>query len=329
MEATAHTTSIRRWLPGGEFLRAYGALIGMVIVLLAVGVLKPSFLSYANVGNVLRQSAVLIVLACGLSFVLVLRGVDLSIAQTTDAAAITAAALLIHGQPVWMAFAAPLALGALIGVFNGLVMAYLGVPAIIGSLGAMFIIRSGEMIYTKGSEPQILFTLPKSVTADFLFLGQKTIGPVPALIVLALVCLAIAWGLSGLTPFGRYARAVGSNVRASFLAGVDTRMIFAAGFVLSGLFAAVAGIAMAARTGIASPRGAEPYLLDAFAACYLGTLASRTGAVSIPGTLIGALFVSFLSNGLTILGLGAAARFTLNGVFILLAMAVGALRRPI
>jgi ribose/xylose/arabinose/galactoside ABC-type transport system permease subunit len=328
MDATVDPHSLRRWMPGAEFLRAYGALLGMVAVLLVVGLLKPSFLSYANAGNVLRQSTVLIILAFGLTFVLILRGVDLSVAQTTDVAALAAAALLIHGQPVWMAFAAPVALGALLGVFNGLMMAYLGVPAIIGSLGTMFITRSGEMIYTKGSEPQILFTLPKSVTADFLFLGQKAIGSVPALVVLTFVCLALAWGLSGLTPFGRYARAVGSNVRASFLAGADTRMVFATGFVLSGLFAAVAGIAMAARTGIAVPRGAEPYLLDAFAACYLGTLASRTGAVSIPGTLIGALFVSFLSNGLTILGLGASTRFTLNGVFILLAMAVGALRRP-
>jgi ribose/xylose/arabinose/galactoside ABC-type transport system permease subunit len=328
MDATVDPHSLRRWMPGAEFLRAYGALLGMVAVLLVVGLLKPSFLSYANAGNVLRQSTVLIILAFGLTFVLILRGVDLSVAQTADVAALAAAALLIHGQPVWMAFAAPVALGALLGVFNGLMMAYLGVPAIIGSLGTMFITRSGEMIYTKGSEPQILFTLPKSVTADFLFLGQKAIGSVPALVVLTFVCLALAWGLSGLTPFGRYARAVGSNVRASFLAGADTRMVFATGFVLSGLFAAVAGIAMAARTGIAVPRGAEPYLLDAFAACYLGTLASRTGAVSIPGTLIGALFVSFLSNGLTILGLGASTRFTLNGVFILLAMAVGALRRP-
>jgi ribose/xylose/arabinose/galactoside ABC-type transport system permease subunit len=328
MEAAVDPHSIRRWLPGAEFLRAYGALIGMAAVLLVVGLLKPSFLSYANVGNVLRQSTVLVVLAFGLTFVLIQRGVDLSVAQITDVAALAAAALLIHGQPVWMAFAAPLALGALLGAFNGLMMAYLGVPAIIGSLGTMFIIRSGEIIYTKGSEPQILFTLPRSVTADFLFLGQKTIGPVPALIVLALVCVALAWGLSSLTPFGRYARAVGSNVRASFLAGVDTRVVFAAGFALSGLFAAVAGIAMASRTGIAVPRGAESYLLDAFAACYLGTLASRTGAVTIPGTLIGALFVSFLSNGLTILGLGAPARFLFNGVFILLAVAVGALRRP-
>jgi len=327
MDATANTLRIRRWAPLAELLRAYGALIGMIVVLLLVATLKPSFLSPANIGNVLRQSTVLVILAFGLTVVLILRGVDLSVAQITDVAALAAAALLIHGQPVWVAFVAPVVLGGLLGGFNALMMAYLGIPAIIGTLGTMFIIRSGEMIYTKGSEPQILFTLPRAVTADFLFLGQKTVGPVPALIILAVVVFGLAWGLMALAPFGRYARAVGSNVRASFLAGVDTRAVFGMGFVASGLLAAVAGVAMASRTGIAVPRGAEPYLLDAFAACYLGTLASRTGALTIPGTLIGALFVSFLGNGLTILGLGAPSRFVLNGAFILLAMAVGAMRR--
>lgn len=328
MNVTANPLPARRWLAVAEFLRAYGALIGMVVVLLLVAAVKPSFLSSANIGNVLRQSTVLVILSFGLTVVLMLRGVDLSIAQIADVAALAAAALLIHGQPVWVAFVAPVVLGGLLGAFNGLMMAYLGVPAIIGTLGTMFIIRSGELIYTKGSEPQILFTLPKAVTQDFLFLGQKAVGSVPALIILAVVIFALVCGLIGLTPFGRYARAVGSNVKASFLAGVDIRAIFGAGFVVSGLLAAVAGVAMASRTGIAVPRGAEPYLLDAFAACYLGTLASRTGALSIPGTLIGALFVSFLGNGLTILGLGAPTRFALNGAFILLAMAVGALRRP-
>ena len=327
MDATANKLPVRRWAPLAELLRTYGALIGMMLVLLLVATLKPSFLSPGNIGNVLRQSTVLVILAFGLTVVLLLRGVDLSVAQITDVAALAAAALLIHGQPVWVAFVAPVVLGGLLGGFNALMMAYLGIPAIIGTLGTMFIIRSGEMIYTKGSEPQILFTLPRAVTADFLFLGQKAVGPVPTLIILAVVVFGLAWGLMALTPFGRYARAVGSNVRASFLAGVDTRAVFGMGFVASGLLAAVAGVAMASRTGIAVPRGAEPYLLDAFAACYLGTLASRTGALTIPGTLIGALFVSFLGNGLTILGLGAPSRFVLNGAFILLAMAVGALRR--
>lgn len=323
----AHTVTAARPLPIFiAFLRDYGAILGMLAVFVIVEFLKPSFLHIANIENVLRQSAILIIISLGLTVVLLMRGVDLSIAQITDAAAIMAAGMLIHGAPVWLAILAPIALAGLLGAINGALMAYVGIPAIIGTLGMMFAIRSGELIYTHGSEPQILFTLPGSVTQAFFFIGQQKIGHVPLLILLAAAIFGLVYVLMALTPFGRQARAVGSNVRAAYLAGIDIRRVFGAGFIVSGLLAGVAGVAMASRTGIAMPRGAEPFLLDAFAACYLGTLASRGGAMTIPGTLIGALFVAFLSNGLTMLGLGAPYRFALNGGFILLAMAVGALR---
>ncbi|NPV68423.1 MAG: ABC transporter permease [Anaerolineae bacterium] len=310
-----------------NFLRTYGSIIGMLLVLSIFQILKPNFFSPANVGGVLRQSTILVVMSMGLTIAMALRGVDLSVAQIADVTGLMAAALIIHDQPVWLAFLGPLALALLIGSLNAFLMAYLGVPAIIGTLGMMFIIRSGELIYTRGSEPQILFTLPRAVTADFFFLGQESIGPIPALIVLAIVMFAIAYGLMNFTAFGRYANAVGSNVRASYLAGLDVRRVFGTGFIISALMAAVAGVALVSRTGIAAPRGAEPYLLDAFAAVYLGTLASPRGKMNILGTVIGALFVSFLGNGLTLMGLGAPYRYALNGAFILLAMAIGALRR--
>lgn len=317
----------RVWASPVAFLRDYGAILGMLVVFVIVEFLKPSFLHVANIENVLRQSAILIIISMGLTVVLLMRGVDLSVAQITDAAAIMAAGMLIHGAPVWLAILAPVALAGLLGAINGALMAYLGIPAIIGTLGMMFVIRSCELIYTHGSEPQILFTLPPSVTQTFFFVGQHKIGHIPFLIILAGIMFGLVYALMALTPFGRQARAVGSNMRAAYLAGIDIRRIFGAGFVVSGLLAGVAGVAMASRTGIAMPRGAEPFLLDAFAAAYLGTLASRGGTMTIPGTLVGALFVAFLSNGLTMLGLGAPYRFALNGGFILLAMAVGALRR--
>ena len=310
-----------------DWLRTYGAIIGMVAVLLIFYWLKPAFLSPANIANVLRQSTILMILAAGLTVVMSMRGVDLSVAQVADAAGLIAAMLIIHGYSVWLAFTLPLIFGIFIGVINALLMAYVGIPAIIGTLGMMFIIRSGELMISNGAEPQMLFTLPRGLTKPFLFLGQGSVGPVSMLIILAVVVLALAIVLMQLTPFSRRAKAVGSNVRAAFLAGIDIRWIFGSGFVVASLLAAVAGVALVSRTGIAVPRGAEPYLLDAFAATYLGTLASRRGNMSIFGTIIGALFIAFLSNGLTIVGLGAPYRFALNGGFILLAMAVGALKR--
>ncbi|HWL68396.1 MAG TPA: ABC transporter permease [Geminicoccus sp.] len=310
-----------------DFLRDYGAIIGMIIVLLIFYALKPGFLSPANVANVLRQSTILIILAIGLTIVMSMRGVDLSIAQVADAAGLIAAILIINGYPVWLAFLLPLGFGLAVGGINAILMAYVGIPAIIGTLGMMFVIRSGELLATNGAEPQILFTLPRGITAPFLFLGQGSVGPVAVLTLLAAAILLLTLVLMHLTPFARQARAVGNNVRAAFLAGIDVRRVFGLGFVVAGLLSAIAGVALVSRTGIAMPRGAEPYLLDAFAAAYLGTLASRHGDMNILGTFIGALFIAFLGNGLTMMGLGAPYRFALNGAFILLAMAVGALKR--
>jgi ribose/xylose/arabinose/galactoside ABC-type transport system permease subunit len=309
------------------FLRDYGAILGMIVVLGIFWYLKPTFLSAANIENVFRQSGIVMIMALGLTIVMKMRGVDLSIAQTADAAGLIAAMLIIAKYPIWMAFAIPLLFGLVVGMVNAVLMAYVGIPAIIGTLGMMFIIRSGELMATNGAEPQILFTLPRAVTRDFLWLGQKDLGPIAALIVLALVVFLVVFVAMRFTPFARYAKAVGSNVRAAFLAGIDIRMTFGLGFVIAGVLAALAGVALVSRTGIAMPRGAEPFLLDAFAAAYLGTLASRQGEMSIPGTLMGALFIGFLSNGLTLLGLGAPYRYALNGGFILLAMAIGALKR--
>ncbi len=325
MTIQSKATSYRRLAI--EVLRSYGALIGMLLILLIFQLIKPSFLSIANIQNVLRQSTILIIIALGMTVPMILRGVDLSIAQVVDATGLMAAALIVHGQPLWLAFVGPIVLALLIGGVNAVIMAYLGIPAIIGTLGMMFIVRSGELIYSRGSEPQILFALPPKATKDFFFVGQGTVGTIPTLIILTVIVFLIAHGLMTRTAFGRYARTVGSNVRAARLAGINVRLVFGAGFLFSAVMAAIAGIAMVSRTGIAAPRGAETYLLDTFAAVYLGTLASPRGKMSMIGSLIGALFVAFLSNGLTLLGLGAPYRYALNGAFILLAMAIGALRR--
>ena len=301
-------------------------LIGMILVILAGGAAVPTFFLVANLSSVAEQSTILILISMGLSIPMLMRGVDLSSAQIADASALMAAALVAHGYPIAVAFLAPILFGALLGAVNGALMGYVGVPAIIGTLGMMFIIRSGEMIYSKGTEPQILFTLPDSITGPFFFLAQGKVGPVPMVLILCAAIVVVMRFLTRSTILGRQMDAVGGNVKAAFFSGVNVKKVFAGGFVISGVLAALAGIMLSSWTGIAAPRGAEAYLLEAFVAVYLGTVTTKRGQITIIGTLIGALFVGALNNLLTLLGLGAAERGILNGAFVLLAMAIGAFK---
>lgn len=312
-----------------NFARDYGALIGMLAVLGVFGVLKPAVLAPANLGNVLQQSASLAIMATGFAIVMMVRGVDLSVAQTSDAAGLLAAYFLVQGQPLWMVFVLPVVFGILVGVVNGTLIAYLGVPALIGTLGMMFVVRSFELVLSHGREAQILFALDPERTQLFFFLGQGSIGPVSVPVVLAVVVVVLGHVTMTRTSLGRYFEAVGGNVRAAFLGGVRHRLVFAAAFVISGVAAAVAGILLTSRAALAAPGAFEPYLLDAFVAVYLGSLIVRSGRVNVVGAAVGAVFVGLIGNALTLMGAGVSIRYIAYGAIVLAAMTVGTFRRKI
>ena len=310
-----------------QWLRQNGAFLGMLAVFAVIAILRPTFLSPNNLLNVLTQSTVLIVMALGLTITMAMRGVDLSVAQVADASGVLAAALILAGQPIWLVFAIPLAFGVLVGSINALMMAYLGVPAIIGTLGMMFIIRGGELIFSNGAQPQILFTLPAAITQPFFYLGQGEVKGIPVSILLTTVLAAILSIMFFRSSLGRKMEAVGGNARAAFLSGIDIRSTFGWGFVISSAFAAIAGVILVSRAGIAAPRGAEVYLLDSFVAVFLGTIISPHRNFSLLGTIGGAITVSYLGNGLTLLGLGAPVRYLVYGIAIIAAIAINRIRQ--
>lgn len=326
-------TSGGRGAPGTRkvvnFLRDYGAAIGMLAVLGVFGILEPAVLKPANLGNILQQSASLVILATGFAIAMMVRGIDLSCAQVSDAAGLLAAFFLVHGQPLWMVFVVPLAFGLLIGVVNGALMAYLGVPALIGTLGMMFIVRSFELVLSHGREAQILFALEPARTHTFFYLGQGSLGPVNFSVILAIIVVVVAHVVMTRSTLGRYFDALGGNVRAALLAGVRHRVVFAAAFLLSSLFAAFAGMVLTSRAALAAPGAFEPYLLDVFVAVYLGSLLVRSGKINILGAAVGAIFVGLISNALTLMGAGVSARYLAYGAIILIAMTVGSFRRRV
>jgi ribose/xylose/arabinose/galactoside ABC-type transport system permease subunit len=305
---------------------SYGTLIGMVVVVIVLGVARPAFVNILNLQAVLVDATVLAVLAVGLALVMSMKGIDLSIAVTADLAGYVAAKTLLDGNGMLAAMLAALAIGLVVGVANGVLAGFLGVPAIVATLGVNLLLTAAALVISDNGTPQQLFTAPAMLVDGFLAIGTGSIGPVRILIVLTAVVIAIAWFASKRTIWGRNIDLIEASSRAAFLAGAPVRITFAAGFVACSLLAALGGLMLTARTGVILPGTAAPFLLDAFTAVYLGSIASPKGRISVLWTVVGVLFVALLANGLTLLGLGAPWRFGLNGGLILIALALGALR---
>lgn len=314
-----------------NFIARHGAVIGICCVLLIFQMIEPRFMRIDNILGVLNSSSLLIVMTFGMTMVMAVKGIDLSIAQVADAAGVIAAMLILSGKNFVAAIMGALLFGLLIGIVNAVLISYLGVPAIIGTLGMMFVVRSAELTLTNGAQPQILFTLPAARVKHFFFIGQENIGPenigpVSVLILLTVVVIVIMYFVKERSVFGRYMDAICNNVRSSLLAGINVRRVFGATFVISSLLAALAGVMLVSRSGNAVPRGVETYLTDCFVAVYIGTLVSSRNKFNIIGSVIGALFVGFLSNFITLMGMGIAYKNIFNGVFIILAVALGVLK---
>lgn len=318
----AHTFSRGK---AGDFFRNYGAIVGIVVLLLVFNIFDQRFLRLANIWGVLKSSAFLIMMSLGMTLVMSVRGIDFSVAQVADATAVITGYLILHDVDPFLAMAAALCFGLLVGLINALVMAYLGVPALIGTLGMMFIIRSFELILTDGAQPQVLFTLPRKVTGKFLDLGQGSIGGIPNVLLIGIIVIIVIYFIKERSILGRHMDAINGNVRSSFLAGINIRKTFASVFVISSLLAAVAGILICARAGSATPRATESYLNDCFVSVYIGTLVSKRRKFNVIGTVVGCLFVGFMSNFFTLMNLGNGIKQLCNGLFIILAVMLGAI----
>lgn len=308
-------------------LSSYGAVIGIILLMIIFGIIDPRFMRIRNIVNVFNTSTLLVLMAVGIMLPMSVRGIDLSVAQVADAAATVSSMLIIAKQPAWVAIGGGIGFGLIVGLLNGAIMGYLGIPAIIGTLGMTFIVRSFELVLTNGAQPQIMFTLPAKFTKNFFFIGQGDIFGVPMLIIICYALVILMFYLKEKSIWGRHMNAIQGNVRTAYLSGINIRKTFAKTFVFSSLLAATAGVMLASRSGSTTPRGVESYLTDCFVAVYVGTLVSKDNRFNVIGTVVGALFVSFMSNFFTLTGMGAATKNIFNGLFILAAVAIGAIQR--
>ncbi|MFH8799434.1 substrate-binding domain-containing protein [Streptomyces sp. NPDC017936] len=297
-----------------------GALTALIVLVIAMSALSGDFLTTDNLLNVGVQAAVTAVLAFGVTFVIVSAGIDLSVGSVAAlSATVLAWSATQQGVPVAIAVVLALATGIACGLVNGFLIAYGKLPPFIATLAMLSVGRGLSLVISEGSP----IAFPDSVS----HLGDTLGGWLPVPVLVMIVMGLIAAFVLGRTYIGRSMYAIGGNEEAARLSGLRVKKQKLAIYALSGVFAAAAGVVLAARLSSAQPQAADGYELDAIAAVVIGgaSLAGGTGKAS--GTLIGALILAVLRNGLNLLSVSAFWQQVVIGVVIALAVLLDTVRR--
>ncbi|MFC9130128.1 substrate-binding domain-containing protein [Streptomyces sp. NPDC057099] len=297
-----------------------GALTALIVLVIAMSALSGDFLTTDNLLNVGVQAAVTAILAFGVTFVIVSAGIDLSVGSVAAlSATVLAWTATSAGVPVFVAVLLAIATGIACGLVNGILISYGKLPPFIATLAMLSVARGLSLVISEGSP----IALPDSVS----HLGDTLGGWLPVPVLVMIVMGLIAAFVLGRTYIGRSMYAIGGNEEAARLSGLRVKKQKLAIYALSGVFAAVAGVVLAARLSSAQPQAADGYELDAIAAVVIGgaSLAGGTGKAS--GTLIGALILAVLRNGLNLLNVSAFWQQVVIGVVIALAVLLDTARR--
>jgi len=313
--AAATAPSHRRRFGLNVGLRDAGTLFGLLAIVAVFAVLSPNFLTERNFLNILQQSSINACVALGMTLVIIAGGIDLSVGPTAAIAAVAAAVLMAAGAPIAVAIPTALLFGMAAGVLNGVLVAYGGLQPFIVTLGTLSLYRATALIYTGGNP---IFGIPPEFRALF---NSSLFGVPNPVVIVAVLALAV-WVVLNKTPLGEYFLAVGGNEEASRIAGVPVALTKIASYGISGSLAAVAGLILVGRLGAADPTLGNLWELDAIAAAAIGGASLMGGKGSIVGTLLGAIILGSLRNGLTLLNVQAFYQLLATGLIILVAMLI-------
>jgi ribose transport system permease protein len=313
-------------------VRRYGTLFGMGLIVLFFWVALPdTFMTARNWLNISQQVAMLTVVAVTMTLVMVTGDFDLSVGAMASLSGVVAAVLFTLGVPVPVALAAALAVGLAGGLFNGFLVAVVGILPFVATLatltmfsGAAFLVSGGKTIFGRDI-PQALADFARAglpVGTD----GDRVL-VLPALTLMALAVTALVWLLLEQTTYGRRLYAIGGNMEAARLAGVRVRLLRLSAFAVTGLGAAVAGLMVMTRVASANPVQGDGLMLSAIAAVFLGMTVTRDGQPHVLATVAGVLTLGVLDNGLTQLQVDSYVRQVLVGAIILAAVSFSAIGR--
>ncbi|HXM29804.1 MAG TPA: ribose ABC transporter permease [Chthoniobacterales bacterium] len=306
-----------------EFTRSIIQLAGMVPVLVVIcilfALLTPNFLTQNNMVNVVRQASINIVLAAGMTFVILTGGIDLAVGSVLGFTAVIAVVVSLIPGLDWAAVPAALLAGALVGVLTGMTVAYIGLPPFIVTLGTYTAIRGAAYLAAGG-------TTVINSKIGFAWIGNGYVGPVPWLVIIALLTVAISAFILHSTVLGVHVYAVGGNPQAARLTGIPVPFVLIFVYGVSGLLSGLGGVMSASRLYSAQGQLGIGYELDAIAAVILGGTSFSGGIGTVFGTLIGALIIAVLNNGLTLMNVSFYWQLVIKGAVIVLAVMLDKLR---
>lgn len=289
------------------------ALVGLMVV---ISLMNPNFLTTNNLLNLLLQVTANGFIAFGMTFVILTGGIDLSVGSVLALSSAITAGLISQGVPVPIALVLAILLGGILGMLNGLLISYGKLAPFIVTLASMTIFRGITLVYTNGNP--ITGGLGDSYL--FQFLGQGYIVGIPFPVILMFLIFSLLYVLLHKTAFGKSVYALGGNEKAAYISGVKINKVKIIIYTISGMMAAISGLIITSRLSSAQPTAGASYEMDAIAAVVLGGTSLSGGKGRILSTLIGALIIGVLNNGLNIIGVSAFWQQVVKGVVILIAV---------
>lgn len=299
-------------------VQEYGIFLAFLLLVGILALSNEFFLTPGNISNVLLQTSINGVLAIGMTFVILTRGIDLSVGSVVALAGMVSASFVTSSAtagiaggpyPMVVALAAGILVGVACGALVGLIVSRFSVPAFVATLGMLSAARGATLIYG-GGRP-----VP-GLSAEFRWIGTGNILGVPMPVVLLAIVFIVSWWVLTRTRFGRYIYAVGGNPHAAKTSGINVTRIRFMVYVISGALSGLAGMILSARTGSALPQAGIAYELDAIAAVVIGGTSLSGGVGRVTGTLIGALIIGVMNNGLDLMGIQSYYQQVLKGALI-------------
>lgn len=313
---TEKTRTFSSRVMNSNTFRELGIFIAFIIVLIVLTILSPNaFARPANLINILKQASINGILATGMMFVIISGGIDLSVGSTVALAGVIAATFAHPGEyPLIVPVILALVVGGVVGLINGYGVAYGNIPSFIVTLGTMTIVRGVALIAANG---QPVF----NVTKEFeVIAGGFVLNVIPHLVIFFVVIIAIFATILTRTVFGRRVYAIGGNEIAAKVSGINVKRIKLAVYTITGVLAGLAGLLLASRIISGNPTAGQGYELDAIAAVIIGGVSMSGGAGKWYGTVIGALLIAVIGNGLDILNVSSHLQLIIKGSIIIVAV---------